>query len=167
MRKYPIDSPEAAARIVALALMADGVIDRSETLLLERHEVVSRLGLSNEQFDTIYYDYSTDMLTSGFRKPSGRLELDEQGVNHLLEEIANPELQKKILRIMLDIVNADHRLVADEAALIAQALKQWGMDLCGMSESSMPRHCPMPEKSSISALDGSNIGKGVHRVASG
>ncbi|EXI81685.1 MAG: hypothetical protein AW12_02762 [Candidatus Accumulibacter sp. BA-94] len=29
MRKYPIDSPEAMARIVALALLADGALDHS------------------------------------------------------------------------------------------------------------------------------------------
>ena len=35
MRNYPSNSPEAAARIVVLALMADGTVDRSETQLLE------------------------------------------------------------------------------------------------------------------------------------
>ncbi|HSG23716.1 MAG TPA: hypothetical protein VLA64_12250 [Azonexus sp.] len=45
MRNYPIDSPEAAARMVAIALMADGTIDLSERSLLERQQIVSRLGL--------------------------------------------------------------------------------------------------------------------------
>lgn len=140
MRKYTKNSPEAGARVVALAMMADGAIDRSEILLLERQNVLARLGLDNEQFDSIYYEYCTDMLASAQRNASGQLELDKTGIKALLDEISDPVLQKNILRIMLDMVNADHRMTASEASLIAQALEHWGMDLCGMTESSVPRH---------------------------
>lgn len=145
MRNYPINSPEAAARIVALALMADGSIDRSEILLLERQQIVSRLGLNNEQFDSIYYGYCTDMLNSANRHSSGQLQLDEHKIKKILSEIRDPGLQKKILRIMLDIVNADHLQAADEVALISQALKHWDIDLCEISESSISRHSPPSE----------------------
>ena len=64
MRRYTNNSPEAAARIVALALMADGAVDRNEILLLKRQNVVTRLGLDNDRFDSIYYEYCTDMLAS-------------------------------------------------------------------------------------------------------
>lgn len=141
MRKYAKNSPEAGARVVAMAMMADGAIDRSEILLLERRNVVARLGLEQEQFDSIYYEYCTDMLASAQRNASGQLELDKPGIKALLDEISDPVQQKKILRIMLDMVNADHRLTASEASLIALALERWNMDLCGMTESSVPRHC--------------------------
>lgn len=167
MRKYPNDSVEAAARIVALALMADGAIDRSELLLLERQQIVGRLGLDHEQFDAIYYEYCTDMLTSAYRNASGLLELDEQGIDKLLDEISDPALQKKILRIMLDILNSDHRLTAKEAALIARALKCWDMDLCEMSESSIPRHCSPPKTRGNPCLAGSSAAGGSHHVATG
>jgi hypothetical protein len=61
VRKYTNNSPEAGARVVALALMADGAIDRNERLLLERQNVIAQLGLNNEQFDAIYYAYCTDV----------------------------------------------------------------------------------------------------------
>jgi len=140
VRNYPTNSPEAAARMVALALMADGCIDRSEILLLERQQIVSRLGLDNEQFDSIYYDYCTDMLTSAFRHDSGQLELPEHKIQKILGEIRDPGLQKKVLRIMLDIVNADRQLSAGEAALIALTLKHWDIDVCEMPEPSFPHH---------------------------
>lgn len=133
MRKYAKNSPEAGARVVALAMMTDGAIDRSEILLLERQNVVARLGLEQEQFDSIYYEYCTDMLASAKRNVSGQLELDKPGIKALLDEISDPMLQKEVLRIMLDIVNADHRLTASEASLIALALKRWNMDLCGIT----------------------------------
>lgn len=163
MRKYGNNSPEAGARVVALALMADGAIDRSEIQLLERQNVVGRLGLDNEQ---IYYEYCTDMLASANRNASGLLELDEHRITALLDEISDPGLQKKLMRIMLDIVNADHRLTAGEASLIAQALERWGMDLCGMTESSSPRHC-LPTETPIHRGSTASNREGSHHVATG
>lgn len=165
MRRYTNNSPEAGARIVALALMADGAVDRNEILLIERQNVVDRLGLDNERFDAIYYEYCTDMLASANRNTSGLLELDERRIKAILDEISDAGLQRKILRIMLDIVHADHRLSAGEASLIALALEHWGMDLCGKTESSVPRHCQFSEIPSnrSSAIDYG----GTHRVAAG
>jgi uncharacterized tellurite resistance protein B-like protein len=140
LRKYSTNSPEAAARIVALALMADGIVDRSETQLLERHGVLNRLGVAHDQFDKIFYEFCEDMLTSAYRLASGRLKLDAQNIRNLLSEIRDPALQKKTLRIMLDVVNADHRLTAGEALLVAQALRQWDMDLHEVSDAAVPRH---------------------------
>lgn len=166
MRKYTQNSPEAGARVVALALMADGAIDRHEILLLERQNVLARLGLDNEQFDSIYYEYCTDMLVSAQRNASGQLELDIPGINALLDEISDPVLQKKILRIMLDIVNADHRLTAGEASLIALALERWGIDLYGMTDSSVPRHC-LPSETPIHHGSAVSRSGESHHVATG
>lgn len=150
MRTYLSNSPEAAARIVALALMADGTVDQSETRLLERQGTIRRLGLSHEQFDKIFYEFAEDMLIKANRLSSGMLELDAKSVDKLLNEISDPLLQKKILRVMLDIVNADRRLTAGEAALIAQALRSWDIDLHEVSDSSIPCHRSPPSARQIS-----------------
>lgn len=163
MRKYTNNSPEAGARIVALALMADGAIDRSEILLLERQNTFARLGLDSEQFDSIYYEYCTDMLASAKRNASGQLELDKPDIKALLAEISDPDLQKKILRIMLDIVNADHRLTAGEASMIALTLEHWNMHL---SESSVPRHC-LSSETLIHRDSSISRSGGKHHVATG
>ena len=42
MRHYPTNSPEALARVVAIAMMADGAIDSSELKSLERHDIIKR-----------------------------------------------------------------------------------------------------------------------------
>lgn len=167
VRKNPIDSPEAAGRIVALALLADGAIDRRETVLLERQQILKRLGLDNERFDAIYYEYCTDLLANASREASGQLALDEQNIKKLLGEIRDPELQRKMLRIMLDIVHADHRLTAGEATLIAQALQHWEIDLCGMSESATPRHCTPPETRDIPSSTSDGASGGCHANATG
>ncbi|MBL8429124.1 MAG: TerB family tellurite resistance protein [Dechloromonas sp.] len=165
MRRYTNNSPEAGARIVALALMADGAVDRNEVLLLERQNVIGRLGLDDEQFDAIYYEYCADMLASANRNLSGRLELDERRTSAILDEISDAALQRKILRIMLDIVHADQRLSAGEASLIALALERWGMELCGTAESSVPHHC-LPAEIPGNRRSATGYG-GSHHVATG
>lgn len=44
MRSYPDDSAEAAARIVCLALLADGGLDRAETESLARSGTIEKMG---------------------------------------------------------------------------------------------------------------------------
>jgi uncharacterized tellurite resistance protein B-like protein len=133
MRHYPSDSPEAMARIVALALLADGAIDLSEIESLEQHDIVSRLGLDQSGFDKVVHEYAEDMLTYANYMPSGQLELDEDTISLLLGEIRNPLLREKLLRSMLDIVNADGRLAGGEAVLVSKAMKLWEIDLYEVS----------------------------------
>jgi predicted nucleic acid-binding protein len=84
----------------------------------------------------------------------------------LLEEISDPELQKKILHIMFDIVHADNCLTTGEATLIALALECWEMDLCGMAESSARHHFQKSEKPIHHGSTVSSTG-GSHHVATG
>ena len=150
MRHYPSDSPEAMGRLVALTLMADGAIDSSELKSLERHDIIKRLGLDHDRFDQVFYEYYEDLLSCAHRLPSGQFELDAVNVGLLLDEVRDPLLQKKALRAMLDIVNADRRLTGGEAGLIAQALKHWGIDLYEVSDTSIPNHrLPLPKVAEI------------------
>lgn len=133
MRHYPADSPEAMARIIAHTLMVDGAVDSSELKLLAHRDVIARIGLEDEAFDMVFYQYCEDLLSSAQRKHNGQLELDAATVEHLLAEIRHPALQEVLVSTMLDIVNADRRLTGSEAALIAQALKQWQLDILEIS----------------------------------
>jgi hypothetical protein len=55
----------------------------------------------------------------------------------LLAEVKHPFLQKQVLRMMLDVVNADHKLSGGEAVLIAEAMRFWGIDLYEVSDNSI------------------------------
>jgi uncharacterized tellurite resistance protein B-like protein len=137
MRHYPSDSPEAMGRLVALTLMADGAIDASELKQLDCKDIVRRLGLNDAGFDKLVHELCDDMLTSAHRTPAGQLELDVQNIDLLLSEVQHPLLQKQVLRMMLDIVNADNKLSGGEAVLVAEAMKFWGIDLYEVSDSSI------------------------------
>lgn len=129
MRHYPSDSPEAMTRVVALALLVDGAIDLSELETLRRNDIVNRLGIDHARFDKVIHEFCDDMLAYVNLKPSGQYELDPQSIGHLLADIEDPKLQKKVLSVMLDIVNADGNLARSETALVAQAIKHWQLDL--------------------------------------
>jgi len=123
MRHYTTNSPEAMGRAVAIALMADGAIDSGELITLERQDIINRIGLEADRFSKVLSDYCEDILISAHRLPNGQLELDSHTIGLLLDEIRDPVLQKKVVRAMLDIVNADRRLTGGEAGLVAQALR--------------------------------------------
>lgn len=138
MRNYPSDSPEAMGRLVALTLMADGAIDASELRQLDHTDTIRRLGLNEASFDRVIHALCDDMLSSAHRTPAGHLELDVKSIDLLLAEVQHPLLQKQVLRMMLDVVNADSELSGGEAVLVAEAMKFWGIDLYEVSDCTVP-----------------------------
>ena len=129
MRHYPSDSPQAMARLVVLALLADGIIETSELDQLDDKGTIARLGLDSGSFDDVFYGVCADMLRSGQRMTAERLDLDDDAIDRMLDEVRDPLLRKKTLRAMTDIVHADRQLAGGEAALVARALKRWAIDL--------------------------------------
>ena len=138
MRHYATDSPEAMARVVALALMADGAIDPSELMLFERHHIAARHGINHQCFNTVMQEFCEDIQVTALRETSGQLALAPETIAELLQDIRNPALQQNLLRAILDIVHADNRLVGSEAAIVSQAMNSWGLDLSGVLEKSVP-----------------------------
>ena len=62
MRSYPRNSPEAAARIVALVLIADGHVCRSEFDVFERLDGPRELGLQSDSLPRIVQTLCEDLL---------------------------------------------------------------------------------------------------------
>lgn len=56
MRPYANNSPQAAARIVALAMLADGDICMAEVGVLDRLGAHEQLGLETEPFHIVVHD---------------------------------------------------------------------------------------------------------------
>jgi uncharacterized tellurite resistance protein B-like protein len=138
MRNYPTDSPESMGRLVALTLLADGAIDASELKQLDHKDTIRRLGLNEASFEKLIHQLCDDMLASGYQNSAGQLELDVKDIDLLLAEVQHPVLQKQVLRMMLDIVNADRKLSGGEAVLVAEAMKFWGIDLYEVADTSIP-----------------------------
>ena len=62
MRTYPCNSAQAAARIVALTVLADGDIGNAEIDLMRRLDVPKQLGLSQSDFDAVVDTFCEDQI---------------------------------------------------------------------------------------------------------
>jgi hypothetical protein len=125
MRTYPRNSPEAAARIVALALTADGHVCSSEDRALDRLNVSRELGLAPGEFPGILQALCEDRLLgpASWADPAG--ELDGDLLTTLMAEIDDPALRRKVLRLCLAVAVADDYLADGEIALLAAMLDTW------------------------------------------
>ena len=62
MRSYPTNSPEAAARLLAMALVADGQYSMNEIKTIDRLQASQRLGLAPEAIKAVIDGFCEDLL---------------------------------------------------------------------------------------------------------
>ena len=129
MRNYLPDSPEARARIVAAALLADGSLDKSELDLLWRHKIVERLGMSYQDFDKVVHEFCDDVNQYALRNENGELEIGPEIIDEMLSEVHRRDYQRSLLKTLLQIVYADRRMSEGEAVLANRAMERWEIDL--------------------------------------
>lgn len=138
MRNYDMNTPDALARIIVAAMLADGGLDKTELDSLDRNDVVRRLGMSMQNFDRVVHEFCEDMQVAALRDHGGQLALDRATINQLLSEVGSPELQIAVLGMMLDIAGADARLSPGELTLVSQAMTRWGLELHTVSSHREP-----------------------------
>jgi len=125
MRKYPSNSPEAAARIVALTIVADGEVDRAEFALLDELQVHQQLGLSREALHEVIDDFCVDLLASKQLIWADSCPVDEYTLHALMAEIDSPLLQRKVLGLCVKIAEVDGRLSVGESMALHAAVEHW------------------------------------------
>lgn len=128
MRHYQPDSAHAVARILSLALLADGAIDQSEIERLAKTRVLERLGIRINTFDEVMQDFYEDVMVSTDYFDAVQFRLTPETMDTLLDEIADPDCQSELLGIMLDLTTADGYLSDGERELLARAINRWGHD---------------------------------------
>jgi hypothetical protein len=127
MRSYPRNSPQAAARVVALALLADGNLCKSELEVLARHGAHAKLGLSPAELHTVVHDLCQDLLTASDMAWGGSNQIDRRTLSELLDEVQDPRLQLTVLNLCVAVVETDEHLAEGESTVLAAALSQWGL----------------------------------------
>lgn len=127
MRHYEPDSARAAARILALTLLADGGVHRAELESLMRTRVLRRLGLDDAAFEHIVHEYCDDLLSRSNYLDGLRMQPPDEVIQTLLDDIRDERLQDALLQAMQDIVAADGVETGAEIALLAGAVRKWGL----------------------------------------
>lgn len=127
MRCYPTDSPQAAARIVALAAMADGHLDHGELDHLERIGVHTQLGLTRADWHDVLHALCEDLLACTRLTWGDACSVDPLTLQHLLAEVHDPALRERVLALCLAAAEADAQVTDGEALVLAAAVERWGL----------------------------------------
>ncbi len=127
MRSYPRNSPEAAARIVALVLIADGHVCRSEFDALNQLDGPRELGLDGDGLPRIVQALCEDLLLGAYCGESMMSSVDDGALASLMAEVDDPALQRKVLRLAHAAARADRHLAEGEALVLAAARRHWGL----------------------------------------
>jgi len=127
MRRYPTNSPQAAARIVALTVLADGDVATAELDLLARADVQAQLGLDRDALSTVLHDAFDDLEPGARMSMPNTCPVDEFILRDIVGEIEDPALQKRLLRLCIDIANSDGRVDIAECIIISSAMDHWGL----------------------------------------
>ncbi|OMG56210.1 hypothetical protein BJN45_00825 [Azonexus hydrophilus] len=128
MRPYPVNSPKAVARILALGMLIDGVADEAEYALIEQDDCLQALGIDSAQVDVVIREFYEDLELGGSMTRTLDQRLTAGDLSRVLAEVTYPFLQQTLLRGMMKIAVANDELSTGEARLIREALVQWTSD---------------------------------------
>ncbi len=125
MRNYPCNSPEAAARLVALVLIADGHVSRVELDALETMQVEQTLGLAPGGFAEVVQHTCEDLMLGASGQASLVCQVDEQTLDLLLDEVTDPALQQCTLLLAAAVAVADRHMADAESVVLEAAHRRW------------------------------------------
>lgn len=123
MKDYSVNSPEAAARVLAMAMLADGQYSMTEIRALDRQQAPARLGLTPEAFKAVVDGFCQDLLLAGGGQWTGTV--DPAIRDQLMAEITDRGLQDLILLQCETLMLADGHLADGEVDLLDALSAAW------------------------------------------
>jgi uncharacterized tellurite resistance protein B-like protein len=127
MRSYPANSPQAAARIIALTVVADGDIGEAEIEWIDRLAVHKQLGLARHELHALLDIFCEDLLSSDQLKWADACPVDERTLADLMGEIQDPTLRLKLLRLCVELAEVDAQVDEGESIVLVAAVEHWGL----------------------------------------
>jgi uncharacterized tellurite resistance protein B-like protein len=127
MRTYPQNSPQAAARVVALTLLADGQLQRVELDMLDRLGAHAQLGLARAELQEVIHTFFEDLRETVRLSWADGCLLSPRTIRQLMDEVDDPGLRLEVLRLCAALVEADGHVAEGEAMVLMAAVEQWGL----------------------------------------
>lgn len=127
LRAYPVDSPRAKARLIVLALFADGRVDAAELGGLAKYRAFAELGITRDDFFQVLYDFCED--AAGLPNGRGNYLMSPALLETLFAEVSSVEERQKLVRLIFDVIRSDGHLAEGEARLFWKALDTWRLRL--------------------------------------
>jgi hypothetical protein len=129
MRTYPYDSPQAAGRIVAVALLADGHLGSAELDALQRARLSEKLGLRAGEFELIMQGLCEDLMTVTFLDWRDICPVKSGAVRQLAAELRDQQLRLEVLSLCRIAVEGDHHLSHGESAALSALADVWELSV--------------------------------------
>ena len=127
LRTYPVNSPRAKARLIVMALLADGRVDAAELDGLAKYQTFEELGISRDDFFQVLYDFCAD--AAGLPEGSGNYLMSPALLDDLFAEVGSDGERQKLIRLIFDVIRSDGHLAESEARLFWRALDTWRLRL--------------------------------------
>ena len=127
MRTYRINSPQAAARIVGLAMLADGHMCKAELDVLDRLGVHHALGLHAEELHVVVHALCEDLLAPAHLTWADACRVDPRTLAEMMAEVDDPELRLAVLSLCVAVVEADGHVAEGESIVLGAAVEHWGL----------------------------------------
>ncbi len=124
LRAYGVNSPRAKARLVVLALLADGRLDEREMAALDRRGVFADLGITREDFVQVLYDFCGDV-AGQLAVGAGGYQLTPKTLSGLFGEVTDIDAREKLLQHMVAVISSDGHLSDSEESLFRSAMDHW------------------------------------------
>ena len=125
MRAYPIDSPQAATRLLAMALVADGHFAPCELKTLDRLDASARLGISHQGMKKVIDTFCEDLLEAQRGEWRGTSGLTLQQRERMFNEVRNPRVRAEVRQLCEAIVKSDGHLADGEVELLDAMVRAW------------------------------------------
>lgn len=115
---------DAAARVLALMVAANGRADPRELHVLETLDAYDRLGLARGDFVELV-DESLQQIGTGLAECSWLRSRDQAHVDRLLDAVTDPDERLLVSRLAAAVVTADGQVSSDERLVFDHALARW------------------------------------------
>jgi hypothetical protein len=129
MRSYPTDSPQAVARIVALALLADGHLAPCELNAVHGAKCTNATALSDGTLQNVLREFCEDLMATQLTVTPSALTLDDATIVALLDEVQDESLRIRVLQLCVAVMEADAHLACGEFHVLQMAARHWRVSI--------------------------------------
>jgi uncharacterized tellurite resistance protein B-like protein len=137
MRSYPVNSPQAAARVLSMFMLADGHLSRPELDQLTRLDAHGRLGLERDELFKVLNTYCEDRLQATHMNWAEACKIDLPTLRQLLAEIEAPELRRALMELCMALLGVDAEVAGDELLVLNEAALAWGLPMPDLQRESV------------------------------
>ena len=110
---------------MALVLISDGHVSKSEFESLNQHDGVRDFGLDPQDMPGIVQVLCEDLLMEGFDGRSVLSHIGDGFMASLMAEVDDLQLQSKVLRVAAAVINADQHLSDGETEMLDAINRLW------------------------------------------